>query len=92
MSDPEQGLMAGEGLGIDVAQLTTAGMVSATLQVQIRSHLSGTTSVYTVSLQEAGDGNPYNNVCGCTDENACNYDQGAEYDNGSCLEDDVCGV
>ncbi|MGB0150520.1 MAG: hypothetical protein ACPF87_06490, partial [Flavobacteriales bacterium] len=92
MSDPEQGLMAGEGLGIDVAQLTTAGTVSATLQVQIRSHLSGTTSVYTVSLQEAGDGNPYNNVCGCTDENACNYDEGAEYDNGSCLEDDVCGV
>ena len=92
ISDPEQGVMAGEGLGIDVAQLTTAGMVSATLQVQIRSHLSGTTSVHTVSLQEAGDGNPSNNVCGCTDENACNYDEGAEYDNGSCLEDDVCGV
>ena len=30
--------------------------------------------------------------CGCTDENACNYDELATADDGSCLQLDACGV
>ena len=29
--------------------------------------------------------------CGCTDETACNYDEDATYDDGSCAELDECG-
>ena len=31
-------------------------------------------------------------IYGCTDENACNYDPSAEYNDGSCEEFDECGV
>jgi hypothetical protein len=32
------------------------------------------------------------NVPGCTDETACNYNPDATIDDGSCLQDDLCGV
>ena len=31
-------------------------------------------------------------LCGCTDATACNYDADAVYDDGSCLENDECGI
>ena len=38
---------------------------------------------------------PYDGTCdypGCTDSTACNYDEVATEDDGSCLENDECGV
>ena len=35
---------------------------------------------------------PDNEVYGCTDPEACNYDESANVDDGSCEYDDECGV
>ena len=37
-------------------------------------------------VQGVGDNDPSNNVCGCTDVNALNYDESAEYNDGSCID------
>ena len=82
-----EGIQAGEDLRVLVAQLTTDGEVTAMLQAQILDQsLASTAEVVTLMVQGAGDDNPSNNVCGCTDDSALNYDENAEYDDGSCVD------
>ena len=72
-------------------QITTAGELSGTLNVQIFPNGEGASSIYnTYSFNGAGT---YPQVmvqqqanCGCTDPSATNYDEGAEYDDGSSCE------
>ena len=37
-------------------------------------------------MEGAGDNDPTNNVCGCTDPDAFNYNPNAEYEDGSCID------
>ena len=79
-----------------VLQVTTTGAISGTLnyqvfplgvgadQVQISMPFDGTGTF--------GGGEVSGPTCGCTDATACNYDDTAQYDDGSCLVDDECGV
>ena len=78
------------------AQLTTSGVVSGTVNVQIFVEGDGSQSLYqTYSFSgpgvyaEDGDGGggTGGNACGCTDSSATNYDSGAVYDDGSCVYD-----
>ena len=81
------GVQAGDDLRVLVAQLTTDGEVSVTLQAPIQDHsLTSTAEVVTLIAQGVGDNDPSNNVCGCTDVDALNYDESAEYDDGSCID------
>ncbi|MDG1673805.1 MAG: hypothetical protein P8H88_00005, partial [Flavobacteriales bacterium] len=81
------GVAAGGDLRVLVAQLTTDGEVTAELQAQILNagEPSGA-EVHSLLVQGVGDNDPYNNVCGCTDSEAFNYDANAEYDDGSCID------
>ena len=38
--------------------------------------------------EEVGD----EDLCGCNDNTACNYNQNVVYNDGSCLYNDVCGI
>ena len=81
------GVQAGDDLRVLVAQLTTDGEVSVTLQAQIQDHaLASSAEVVTLMAQGMGDNDPSNNVCGCTDVDALNYDESAEYNDGSCID------
>ena len=68
-----------------LGQFTTSGVVSALVNVQYRN--SAQESLYaeglTLTFPQA--------TTGCTDESACNYDPSAELDDGSCLQNDLCG-
>ena len=75
--------IAGPDQRVLIAQLTTDGTVSGNLNVHF--FLDGDTE------------NPiYLNltipVYGCTDSSACNYDENATEDNGSCQDFDECGA
>ena len=86
MASDLEGIQAGEDLRVLVAQLTTDGEVTA-IQAQILDQsLASTAEVVTLLVQGAGDDNPSNNVCGCTDDSALNYDENAEYDDGSFVD------
>ncbi len=68
-------------------QVTTAGEVSGTFNLQVFENGVGAASVYnTYSFSGVGDFSSagVTNACGCTDELATNYDDSAEYDDGSC--------
>ncbi|MGB1481316.1 MAG: hypothetical protein ACPG66_08090, partial [Flavobacteriales bacterium] len=81
------GEAAGDDLRVLVAQLTTDGDLSVELQAQtLNAGLASQAEVTALLLPEAGDNNPYNNVCGCTDDTAFNYDASAQYDDGSCID------
>ena len=73
---------AGDDLKVLVAQITSAGTISGTIQVQV--------------FQEGTQSNEFRDllpICvgdecgGCTDESASNYDAEALYDDGSCASD-----
>ena len=85
------GLPDSENSRVLFAQLTTSGVVSGTVNVQIFEEGDGGMSVYeTFSFSGPGvysadgDGSGGGNSCGCTDESASNYDSSADYDDGSC--------
>ena len=81
------GTEAGPTLRVLVAQLTTDGEVSASLQAQILNQGALSSSeVVALSVEGVNDNDPSNNVCGCTDVEAVNYDADAEYDDGSCID------
>ncbi|MBM72324.1 MAG: hypothetical protein CL847_06035 [Crocinitomicaceae bacterium] len=68
-----------------LGQFTTSGLVTALVNVQYRN--AAQESLYaeglTITFPQA--------TTGCTDIDACNYDPAAELDDGSCLENDLCG-
>lgn len=69
-----------------IGQLTTAGVIDVLVNIQYRD--AAQESIYaeglTIQFPQA--------VMGCTDATACNYDPAAEVNDGSCLENDACGV
>ena len=67
-------------------QVTTAGDISGTVNVQIFVNGDGSNDVRnSFDFDGAGTyGIGLYNACGCTDEEAFNYDPDAEYDDGSC--------
>ena len=68
-----------------IGQFTTSGIVDALVNIQYRNSAQE-------SLQEEGLTLTFPQATlGCTDDSACNYDPSAELDDGSCLENDLCG-
>jgi hypothetical protein len=69
-----------------LGQFTTSGIVDALVNIQFRdaSQVSQYAEGLTLTFPQVG--------VGCTDPTACNYDPAAELDNGSCAQDDDCGV
>jgi len=78
-----------------VLQVTTTGAISGILNYQVFPLGVGADQVQiSMPFDGAGifGGDGSGPVCGCTDATACNYDNTAQYDDGSCLVDDECGV
>jgi hypothetical protein len=70
-----------------LAQLTTAGEVSVSFQALML--LGGNAShaqVFDLAMEGVGDNDPTNNVCGCMNSEAFNYNPNAEYEDGSCID------
>ena len=80
-----------------IMQMTTAGEICATMNLQIFEHGDGLegdvrpTFVFcgTGTFDPIGDGEP---ILGCTNMNATNYDAAATEDDGSCVFDNACNV
>ena len=69
--------LAGDDQKVLVAQLTTNGTLTGQLYVQVFPLGVGDDAEYlTLSFGSAS--------CGCIDDAACNYNDGAQYDDGSC--------
>ena len=70
-----------------IMQVTTSGELSGTFNTQVFEHGIGSQSIYS-TFEFSGVGqfgtNGFINACGCTDSLASNYDETAEYDDGSC--------
>lgn len=79
--------VAGDDLKVLVAQLTTDGDISGTLNAQIFGEGIGANDLRFhfnfEGTQWVNNGGLTNN-CGCTDSEAYNYDSEADYDNGEC--------
>ena len=70
--------VAGPDKKVLVAQLTTDGTLTGQLYVQVFPLGVGANAEYlTLSFGSSS--------CGCTDATACNYNDGAQYDDGSCF-------
>jgi hypothetical protein len=72
-------------------QITTAGELYGLINTQIFENGNGENDIRNnFEFSGVGEffpgGNIVNNACGCTDEEATNYDPTAEYDNGTCIE------
>ena len=78
-----------------IAQITTTGSISGTLNYQIFPLGEGDNEIQK-SVDFDGEGDfPQSvtvTVCGCMDQTACNYNSEANNDDGSCLQLDECGV
>ena len=76
-----------------VAQITTTGSISGTLNVQIFPLGVGANEFQIVrDFDGAGEFPQFVTVCGCMDESACNFNPEANNEDGSCLQLDECGV
>ena len=66
-----------------IAQLTTDGIPSGVVQAQMFNHGSQS-DVSKITLSFDGTSGTSSSSCGCTDPVACNYDENATEDDGSC--------
>lgn len=74
--------VAGDDLRVLLGQFTTSGTISGQISLQVFPEGDGVNDlVMTFPI-----GNP---ACGCTDTEACNFVNGATYDDGSCAYPDV---
>ena len=68
-----------------VAQITTTGSISGTLNYQIFPLGDGANQIQkSVDFDGAGEFPQFVTVCGCMDETACNYSPDANNEDGSC--------
>ena len=73
-------------------QINTTGTLSGQLTYNILSDSGEEISVFT-EFDGAGNFGGINiPTCGCTLENACNYNNEANINDGSCLFNDECGI
>lgn len=70
-----------------VAQLTTSGLPSGTINAQLFNH-GDQEDVSRIALSFSGTSGTSASSCGCIDELACNYDELATDDDGSCTYPD----
>ncbi len=80
--------VAGDDLRVLVAQVTTSGVLSGQLNVQVfEGGDNDSASLHTFAFEGATWTNApvFPNACGCMDGEAYNYDASAEYDDGSCV-------
>ena len=77
-----------------IAQVTTAGSISGQINYQVFPLGIGADQVQSSVLFDGpGTYSPIgDDVQGCTDVSACNYDSAATEDYGSCLQEDACGI
>ena len=76
-----------------IAQITTTGSISGTLNYQIFPLGVGADQVQkSVDFDGEGEFPQSVTVCGCMDQTACNYNPEANNEDGSCLQLDECGV
>lgn len=80
--------VAGDDNKVLVAQITTDGELSGVINMQVFVNGDGENELRYPLAFENGvwSFEPINNACGCTDESAANYDAGADYDDGSCVD------
>ncbi|MGY8917884.1 MAG: hypothetical protein ACKVJ6_06385, partial [Flavobacteriales bacterium] len=69
-----------------LGQFTTSGIVDALVNIQFRNAAQESLYAEGIALTFPQVG------VGCMDPTACNYDPAAELDNGSCADNDDCGV
>lgn len=77
-------------LKVMIMQITTAGTLSGLINVQLFPNgLGENAQVLTFSIDGPGTFSALGeaNACGCTSEDALNFDPDAEYDDGTCLFD-----
>ena len=85
--DADNAAFAHEDLRILIMQITTAGEFSGQALIQVFANADqsqewrGVIEFETCAV-----------VAGCTDASACNYSEDANWDDGSCEENDECGV
>ena len=77
-----------------IAQVTTAGDVSGSVNVQVFPlGVQSETNVVRKSFDFTGTGEFFSEeILGCMDDTACNYNPEVTEDDGSCAELDECGV
>ena len=76
-----------------IAQITTTGSISGTLNYQIFPLGVGADQVQkSIDFDGEGEFPQSGTVCGCMDQTACNYNPEANNEDGSCLQLDECGV
>ena len=75
-----------------IAQITTAGSISGTINYQIFPLGDGANQIQkSVDFDGEGEFPLFVTVCGCMDDSACNFNAEANNEDGSC-EYDECGV
>jgi hypothetical protein len=80
--------IAGAEMRVLVAQVTTAGTLNGRLNIQVfEGGDNDNASLHTFTFEGTVWTNApvFQNACGCTDAEAYNYDDSAEYEDGSCI-------
>ena len=87
VNDQNPNTLVGEDLLILIGQFTTDGELSASINLQMFNNGVGEEAAEGVGLEVDGVGLRTGGgdvVCGCMDETACNHDENANNDDGSC--------